>query len=159
VDGTTTRTFVPASSNIQAKFLIFGEHRKTITVSENIRREELRKRASHEFQGRVAIQPEVFPIRDHSIVICYPSFTPEASRGDPIPTVLPYLSRANKLSPAEVPACAPFVDMATVASNAMGCPCLLKTDTRFRLRTDDRIEFKSEREIHLEAMKLEVLRA
>jgi hypothetical protein len=59
----------------------------------------------------------------------------------------------------EVPACATFEDMFTVAWNVMGWPCLLKADTKFQMHEDDRIVFKSEQEVNLEAMKLEALRA
>jgi hypothetical protein len=67
--------------------------------------------------------------------------------------------REDKLYPVEVPACAKFEDMVTVTSNVTGFPCLMKTDTRFPLHTDDRIEFKSEQDVNLEAMKLAELRA
>jgi hypothetical protein len=49
--------------------------------------------------------------------------------------------------------------MVTIASNILGCPYMLRTDTRFPLRTDDHIMFASEQDIHLEQMKLEALRA
>jgi hypothetical protein len=51
-----------------------------------------------------------------------------------------------------------FEDLVTATSNVMGCPCLLRTDTGFPIRTDDRVLFASEQEVHLEQMKLEVLR-
>jgi hypothetical protein len=77
VDSGVSKAFVPASPTIQVKILIFGQHWKTLTVPDDVSREELRKRASHEFQGSVAIEPEVFPIRDNSMEICHPSFVPE----------------------------------------------------------------------------------
>jgi hypothetical protein len=49
--------------------------------------------------------------------------------------------------------------MVTVTLKVMGCPCLLKTDTRFPLHTNDRIEFKSEQDVNRELMKLADLRA
>jgi hypothetical protein len=85
---------------------------------------------------------------------------PEVTKGEPqIPAVTPYLEREQKLYPVEVPASAIFEEMVIVASNIMGCPCMLRTDTRFPLRTDDHIFFATEQDIHLEQMKLEALRA
>jgi hypothetical protein len=46
VDSSITKTFVSVSQNIQVRLLISGEQKRRITVSENISREELRKRAS-----------------------------------------------------------------------------------------------------------------
>jgi hypothetical protein len=151
---------VPPSRNVQVKLFLFGEHKSTITVPENISKDDLRKRASQEFQGRVAIQPDTFPIKDMSTVVCYQSFVPEVEKGaDKIPTVIPYLQPEDKLYPVEVPACATFDDMVMVTSNIMGCPCLLRHDTRFPLKTDDHVIFASEQEVHLEQMKLAALRA
>jgi hypothetical protein len=85
---------------------------------------------------------------------------PEVAKGEPqIQSVTPYLEREKKLYPVEVPASATFEDMVVVASNIMGCPCMLRTDTRFPLRTDDHILFATEQDVHLEQMKLEALRA
>jgi hypothetical protein len=85
---------------------------------------------------------------------------PEVIKGEPqIPSVTPYLEREQKLYPVEVPVSATFDDMVIIASNIMGCPCLLRTDIRFPLRTDDHIPFVTEEDIHLEQMKLEALRA
>jgi hypothetical protein len=76
-----------------------------------------------------------------------------------MPAVTTYLEREQKLCPVEVRASATFEDMVVVASNIMGCPCMLRTDTRFPLRTYDHILFATEQDIHLEQMKLEALRA
>jgi hypothetical protein len=142
------------------KLFLFGELKSTITVPENISREDLRKRASQEFQGRVSIQPDMFPIKEGATVVCYPTFVPELEKGaDKVQTVVPYLTRGNRLYPVEVPACATFDDMVIVSSNVIGCPCLLRTDTRFPLKTDDHVHFASEQDVHLEQMKLEALRA
>jgi hypothetical protein len=78
--------YVPAIPSIPVKLYIFGEHRKTIEVPENISKVDPCKRASHEFQSRVAIQPEVFPIKANSAVICSASFVPEIGGEDiPVP--------------------------------------------------------------------------
>jgi hypothetical protein len=151
---------IPPSHIVSVKLFLFGEHKSTISVQENISRDDLRKRASQEFQGRVAIQPDMFPIKEGATVVCYPSFVPEAAKGtDKIPIVTLYLTRGDRLYPVGVPACAIFDDIVIIASNILGCPCLLRTDTRFPLRTDDHTVFASEQEIHLEQMKLEALRA
>jgi hypothetical protein len=85
---------------------------------------------------------------------------PEVTKGEPkIPSVTPYLEREQKLYPVEVPVSATFDDMVIVASNIMGCPCPVRTDTRFPLRTDDHILIATEQDVHLEQMKLEKLRA
>jgi hypothetical protein len=52
---------------------MFGELRRTISVPEKITREDLRKMASQEFGGRVAIQPETIPVKNDSTVVCYPT--------------------------------------------------------------------------------------
>jgi hypothetical protein len=102
----------------------------------------------------------MFPVRTGSIVVCYPTYVPEIEKwADKIPIVTPYLEREGKLYPVEVPACATFDDMVVVASNIMGWPCMLRTDTRFPLRTDDHIMIATEQDFHLEQMKLEALRA
>jgi hypothetical protein len=151
---------VPASPDTYVKLLMFGELRRTITVPSAITREELRKRASQEFGGRVAIQPEAIPVTNDSTVVCYPTYMPETAKGEPqIPAVTPYFERAQKLYPVEVPASATFDDMVIIASNIMGCACRIRMDTRFPLRTDDHISFVTEEDIHLEQMKLEALRA
>jgi hypothetical protein len=91
---------VPASPDTYVKLLMFGELRRTIMVPEMITREELRKRASQEFGGRVAIQPETIPVKNDSTVVCYPTFMPEVAKGEPqIPSVTPYLERDQKLYP------------------------------------------------------------
>jgi hypothetical protein len=108
----------------------------------------------------VAIQPDAFPIKGRSTVVCYPSFVPATEKGaDKIPTVVPDLKREDRLYPVEVPACATFDDMVIVTSNVMGCPCLLRTDTRFPLKTNDHVIFASEQDVHLEQMTLKPLRA
>jgi hypothetical protein len=151
---------VPSSPTVYVKLLMFGEHRCTIPVPEKITREDLRKRASQEFRGRVAIQPEMIPPKERSTVVCYPTYMPEVAKGEPQnPSVTPHLEREQKLYPVEVPARATFEDMVIVASNIMGCPCMLRTDIRFPLRTDDHILIATEQDIHLEQMKLEALRA
>jgi hypothetical protein len=107
-----------------------------------------------------SFQPETIPVKNDSTVVCYPTFMPEVAKGEPqIPSVTPYLERDQKLYPVEVPASATFDDMVIITSNIMGCPCLLRTDTRFPLRTDDHILFATEQEVNLEQMKLEALRA
>jgi hypothetical protein len=71
---------------------MFGELRRTISVPEKITREDLRKRASQEFGRRVAIQPEMIPVKNDSTVVCYPTYMPEIPKGEPqIPSVTPYL--------------------------------------------------------------------
>jgi hypothetical protein len=151
---------IPPSQIVYVKLLMFGECKCTISVPEKITREDFRKRASQEFRGRVDIQPETIPEKEGSTVICYPTYVPEVAKGEPqIPTVTPHLEREQKLYPVEVPACATFDDMVIVASNIMGCPCMLRTDTRFPLRTDDHILIAAEQGIHLEQMRLEALRA
>jgi hypothetical protein len=85
---------------------------------------------------------------------------PEMAKGEQqIPSVTPYLEREQKLYHVEVPASATFEEMVIVTSNVMGCPCMLRTDTHFPLKTDDHILFATEQDIHLEQMKLEALRA
>jgi hypothetical protein len=151
---------VPPSPTVYVKLLMFGECKCTIQVPEKITRDDLRKRASQDVRGRVAIQPEMIPVKEGFTVVCYPTYVPEVAKGEPqIPTVTPYLERQQKLSPVEVPADATFENMVEVASNIMGCPCMLRTDTRFPLRTDDHILIATEQDIHLEQMKLEALRA
>jgi hypothetical protein len=110
------RTFsVPSSPTVYVKLLMFGECKCTIGVPEKITREDLRKRASQEFGGRVAIQPEMIPVKEDSTVVCYPTYVPEVVKGEPqISTVTPYLEREQKLYPVEVPACATFDDMVVV---------------------------------------------
>jgi hypothetical protein len=49
--------------------------------------------------------------------------------------------------------------MVIVASNIMGCPWMLRSDTRFPLRTDDHVMIATEQDVHLEQIKLEALRA
>jgi hypothetical protein len=98
------KAYIPPVLIVPIKLFMFGEYKKAITVPESILREGLRKLASQEFQGRVAIQPEVMPVRSDSIVTCYPSFVPEiAGTGIQIPTVVPYLEHKGKLYPIEVP--------------------------------------------------------
>jgi hypothetical protein len=151
---------ITPSPIVYVKLLLFGECKSTIGVPENITKEDLRKRASQEFRGRVAIQPDMLPVKEGSTVVCYPTYVPEIGKGaEQIPTVTPYLERDGKLYPVEVPACATFDDMVAVASNIMGCPCMLRTDTHFPLRTDDHVLIATEQDIHLEQMKLEALRA
>jgi hypothetical protein len=151
---------IPPSSIVPVKLFLFGEHKSTISVQENTSRDDLGKRASQEFQGRVAIQADMFPIKEVATIVCYPWFVPEVAKGaDKIPIVTPYLTRGDKLYPVEVLACATFDDMVIMASNILGYPCMLRTDTRFRLRTDYHIVFASHQEVHLEQMKLEALRA
>jgi hypothetical protein len=158
--GTMSTFSIPPSQMVYVKLLMFGECKCTIAVPEKITREDLRKRASQDFGGRVAIQPEMISVKEGSSVVCYPTYVPEVAKGEPqIPTVTPYLEREQKLYPVEVPSCATFDDMVIVASNIMGCPCLLRTDTRFPLRTDDHIPIAAEQDIHLAQMKLEALRA
>jgi hypothetical protein len=102
----------------------------------------------------------MIPVKEGSTVVCYPTYVPEVARGEAqIPTVTPYLEREQKLYPVEVPADATFENMVEVASNIMGCPCMLRSDTRFPLRTDDHILIATEQDVHLEQMKLEALRA
>jgi hypothetical protein len=97
---------IPAIPDVRVRLFIFGEYRKTITVPENISKEDLRNWASYEFQGRVAIRPEVFPVRAESIVICCPSFVPEIGGKEiPVPTVVLCLERGERLCPVEVPEC------------------------------------------------------
>jgi hypothetical protein len=151
---------VPASQIVWVKLLMFGECKHTISVPEKITRDDLRKRASQEFGGRVDIQPEMMPVKEVSTVVCYPTYVPEVAKGEPqIPTVTPYLEREQKLYPVEVPAGATFENMVEVASNIMWCPCMLRIDTRFPLRTDGHVLIATEQDIHLEQMKLEALRA
>jgi hypothetical protein len=111
---------VPPSPIVPVKLFQFGEHKCTIRVHENISRDDLRKRASQEFQGRVAIQPDMFPIKEGATVVCCPSFVPETAKGsDKTLTVTPYLTRGDKLYPVEVPACATFEDMVIVTYHVM----------------------------------------
>jgi hypothetical protein len=145
---------------VNVKLLLFGECKRIISVPGKISRDDLRKRASQEFQGRVAIQPEMIPVKEGSIVICYPTYVPEVEKGaDKIPTVRPHLEREQKLYQVEVPADATFENVVEVASNIMGCPCMLRLDTRFPLRTDDHVLIATQQDVHLEQMKLEALRA
>jgi hypothetical protein len=151
---------VPPSPIVYVKLVLFGECKCTIAVPENISRDDLQKRASQEFQGRVAIQPEMIPVKEGSTVVCYPTYVPEVEKwADKIPTVTPYLEREQKLYPVEVPADATFENMVEIASNIMGCPCMLRSDTGFPLRTDDHVLIATAQDIHLEQMKLEALRA
>jgi hypothetical protein len=46
---------IPPRPIVSVKLLLFGEHRSTISIPENISRDDLRMRASQEFQGRVSI--------------------------------------------------------------------------------------------------------
>jgi hypothetical protein len=150
---------IPPSPIVYVKLLLFGEHKSTISVPENITRDDLRKRASQEFRGRVAIQPDMFPVKEGSIVVCYPTYVPELEKGaEKMPIITPHLEREGKLYPLEVPANATFEDMVIVASNIMGCPSMLRTDTRFPLRTDDHVLIATEHDVHMEQMKLEALR-
>jgi hypothetical protein len=102
----------------------------------------------------------MIPVKEGSTVVCYPMYVPEVEKGaDKIPTVTSYLERDQKLCPVEVPADATFENMVEIASNIMGCPCKLRSDTRFPLKTDDHVLIATEQDIHLEKMKLEALRA
>jgi hypothetical protein len=102
----------------------------------------------------------MFPVKKGTTVVRYPTYIPEVEKGaETIPTVTPYLEREQKLYPVEVPANATFDDMVIVASNLIGCPWMLSTDTHFPLRTDDHVLIATEQDVHLEQMKLEALRA
>jgi hypothetical protein len=54
---------IPVCPDVHVRLFIFGEHRKTIEVPEDISRENLRRLASQEFGGSVAIHPGVIPVR------------------------------------------------------------------------------------------------
>jgi hypothetical protein len=102
----------------------------------------------------------MFPVKEGATIVCYPSFVPEVAQGaDTIPIVTPYLTRGDKLYPVEVPACSTFDDMVIIASNILEFPCMLRTDPRFPLRTDDHVIFAWQQEVHREQVKLEALRA
>jgi hypothetical protein len=59
----TNPCVVPASQTVYVKLLMFGELKCMIGVPEKITREDLRKRASQELGGRLAIQPEMIPVK------------------------------------------------------------------------------------------------
>jgi hypothetical protein len=61
VDGFINSIPVPPSPIIYVKLLLFGECKSTIPVPENMTKDDLRRRASQEFRGRVAIQPDMLP--------------------------------------------------------------------------------------------------
>jgi hypothetical protein len=75
-------------------------------------------------------------------VNCIPSYmlgtanNEEANR-----TVDPYLTHENKLYPVEVPADVTLDGLVDAISSIMGFPCMLRTDTRFPVRKDDRAIF------------------
>jgi hypothetical protein len=132
---------------VRVRLFMYGEQRQVIEVSDRISQADLRKCASHEFAGRALTIPEVFPVNDGTEITCIPSFIPESSSSK---TVVQCLEHSNTLYPVEVPADITLEGMVEVTSRGMGCPCLLRLDTRFPIRTDDRVQFASEQEMHLE---------
>jgi hypothetical protein len=72
--------------------------------------------------------------------------------------VVPYLEHGGKLYPIEVPANIDFDGFVEATSMVMPCPAVLRTDTRFPIRADDRIGRESEQEVHLEQIELPELR-
>jgi hypothetical protein len=124
---------------------MYGEQRQVIEVSDRISREDLRRRVSQEFAGRAFTVEERYPVRDGTFVNCIPSFVPEMGHLDEFKhTAVPYLVHGEKFYPTGAWENITFEDLVTATSNVMGCQCLLRTDTHFPVRTDDRILFVSE---------------
>jgi hypothetical protein len=143
---------------VNVALYLYGTKRGDIEASDRIAKLDLRRRASREFAWRVLTLPAEYPVREWTVVNCIPSFVPESADGGLIPAVVPYLEHGGKLCPIEVPANIDFEGIVAAVAMVMGCPAMIRTETHFPVRTDDRIGCALEQEVHWEQMKLSELR-
>jgi hypothetical protein len=127
-------------TQVTVRLDIGGDLRQSITVSERITMDDLRKTVAHHLQWRCRVQPKEFPAKDRTEVIVVPSLVPCKTLLDVCtPSTVPYLICKEYKSPIEILPDASGESSMEIATSYLDTPATVRPSKR-PIRTDDEIQ-------------------